>query len=99
MPTDMMVLMDRDAPRRMMAAFRIFLDVNFSGAFIQSGWKKLLMMVPVNRAMMEAPSRSPGTRRSRATAKAATEKQMMSPKAKDRRLFVCRFIMASCIFS
>ena len=34
------VSMLSDAPSRMMAHFRIFLDVNLSAGFIQSGWKK-----------------------------------------------------------
>jgi hypothetical protein len=55
-----MVLTLRDAPNRMMAPFRIFLDVNFSAGWIHLGWKKLLMIVPINNAIMDAPNNSPG---------------------------------------
>lgn len=91
-PTDRITLTDSDAPRRMMASFRIFLEVNFSAGFIHAGWKKLLMIVPINKAMMDAPSKSPGTIFSTRTDSPATAKQIATPSTNIPRWFILEFI-------
>ena len=63
----------------MMAPFKTFLDVNFKAGFIHAGWKKLLMMVPINRAMIDAPSSSPGISFSKSTDRPATAKHIATP--------------------
>ena len=88
MPTDRIVFTLREAPSRMIAPFRIFLDVNFNAGLIHSGWKKLFMMVPINSAMMDAPNRPSGISCSSITEAAATEKQIRSPRANSPRSFV-----------
>lgn len=79
LPTDMMVFMDKDAPSRMMAIFKTLLDANFRAGLIHVGWKKLLMIVPINRAMMDAPSSSPGISPSMKTEIPATAKHIATP--------------------
>ena len=57
-PTVSTVRMFRLAPRRTMANFRTFLEVNLMpGAVVLLGWKNALMAMPINRAMTDAPMR------------------------------------------
>ena len=79
LPTERMVLTLMEAPRRMIAAFRTFLEVNFKAGSIHAGWKKLLINVPMKRAMIDAPSSSPGISFSKSTERAATAKQIAIP--------------------
>ena len=81
MPTSIMTLTEREAPKRMMATFKIFLETNLRAGLIQSGWKKLLMMVPEKRAMIEAPRSPPGISSSIKTENPATAAQMTRPRA------------------
>ena len=92
LPTDMMVPTDKEAPRRMMASFKIFLDANLSAGFIHAGWKKLLMMVPINSAMIDAPSRPPGIKCTYKMDTPARAKQMAMPKINRALSFVLEFI-------
>ena len=55
-PTVRTVVMFRLAPRRMMANFRIFLEVKrIPGAVAGVGLQKWLISMPMKRAMTEAP--------------------------------------------
>jgi hypothetical protein len=87
LPTDIIVLTYKDAPKRMIATFSIFLDANLSAGCIHLGWKKQLIIVPMKRAMMEAPSSSPGMSFSKNIDSAATAKQMPTPRMNSPRFF------------
>jgi hypothetical protein len=93
LPTVRIVLTDKDAPRRIMATFNIFLDVNLRAGFIHAGWKKLFIIVPINKAIMDAPSRPPGIKFSKSTDTAATPKQIATPKANKPLSLVFVFII------
>ena len=94
LPTDIIVFTDNDAPKRMIAIFRTFLDVNLSAGFIHVGWKKMLINVPINKAIMDAPSNSPGISLSTNTDKPATAKHMATPS----RNIPCCFVFVSIIY-
>ena len=81
LPTDIMVLTEREAPNKIKASFWIFLDVNLRAGFIHAGWKKLFIIVPINKAIMDAPSSPPGIKFSKSTDTAATPKQIATPRA------------------
>ena len=58
LPTVSTVRIFKLAPRRMMANFRIFLEVNLiPGAVVGVGFQNALTAMPINRAMTDAPIR------------------------------------------
>jgi hypothetical protein len=87
------VFTDNDAPSKIIATFNIFLDVNLRAGFIHAGWKKLFIIVPINKAIIDAPSRPPGIKFSKRTDTPATAKHITMPRAKSHLSFALVFIV------
>ena len=85
-----------DAPSRIMANFSTFLEVNFSPLRTSSvGFQKLLINMPINSAITDAPIRWMGSRDSSHLAMAAMHKASANPGSKLRMDLTCFISLSS----
>ena len=89
LPTSTMVETLKDAPRRIIANFKSFLEVNFKPfATFSEGWRKKLMIIPRNIAITAALIICTGIRLSMPLATKASAKAAATPGINSAYFFI-----------